>query len=153
MRGETEELNWLNVNLTEIPIDCLFLEQKIVDYRAKTGAGAYILTGWSRVKMERLHKIAHGRTTSALCLPKMIEILLDLWPDLVVLPPAGSQVEFYKKNDPIVSSVRLPDPAAQCCGASAPHFFLISAVAPAPTLRNVTTLKMGRKFVLTKQKL
>ena len=101
MRGEIKELNWLNVNLTEIPIDCLFLEQKIVDYRAKTGAGAYILTGWSRVKMERLHKIAHGRTTSAICLPKMIEILLDLWPDLVVLPPAGSQVEFYKKMIPL----------------------------------------------------
>ena len=34
-----------------------FFQQQIVDYRARAGAGATILTSWSRslAKMERLH--------------------------------------------------------------------------------------------------
>ena len=32
----------------------LFLQQKIVDYKARAGAGATILTSWSRIKLELL---------------------------------------------------------------------------------------------------
>ena len=50
---------YLSVNINKSPSEVggenfhIFLQQKIVNYRA--GAKASILTGWSRVKMERLH--------------------------------------------------------------------------------------------------
>ena len=39
-------------------LSTLFFHQQIVDYRAGAGAGAAILTSWSRVKMEQLHNTA-----------------------------------------------------------------------------------------------
>ena len=43
-----------------------FCQQQIVDYRVRAGAGAAILTGWSRslAKMKRLHNTASDQTFS-----------------------------------------------------------------------------------------